>query len=63
MMAVFNTAPSPDVNSPVFAELFTVAVPEGKLSSKTLQVHVWCVLPNRQEECLVRKHSPDPYRK
>ncbi len=42
-----------NVNCPLFHEEFSVVLPENKLASKTLQVHVWSVGDDGDEECLV----------
>ena len=49
----YSTGVQHNVNSPLFREVFTVRIPESKLASKTLQVHVWSVTEDGDEECLV----------
>ena len=49
----YSTGVQRNVNSPLFNEVFTVRIPESKLASKTLQVHVWSVTEDGEEECLV----------
>ncbi len=49
----YSTGVQHNVNSPLFHEVFTVRIPENKLPSKTLQVHVWSVTEDGDEECLV----------
>ncbi|KAH9513964.1 Protein wwc2 [Bulinus truncatus] len=47
-----ETKPLPDLKSPKFSEMFCVTIPEHKLYSKTLQVHVWSISSDKKEECL-----------
>ncbi|CAL1530897.1 unnamed protein product [Lymnaea stagnalis] len=47
-----ETKPVSDLKSPKFSEMFRVSIPEHKLYSKTLQVHVWSLSLERKEECL-----------
>ena len=49
----YSTGVQQEVNMPVFNETFQVPIPETKLSYKTLQVQVWCVQEDGDEECLV----------
>ncbi|XP_041357146.1 protein WWC2-like [Gigantopelta aegis] len=48
----WTTKSSSDLCSPKFAEIYHVAIPENKLSSKTLQVNIWSLLDNHEDECL-----------
>ncbi|XP_059174838.1 protein KIBRA-like isoform X2 [Physella acuta] len=47
-----STKPLADTKSPKFSETFSFSIPEHKLYSKTLQVHVWSLSPEKKEECL-----------
>ena len=49
----FATSYSGNTDNPKFCEFFKLPTPENKLSSKTLQVNVWCQNADT-EECLVR---------
>ncbi|XP_035825058.1 protein KIBRA isoform X1 [Aplysia californica] len=48
----WETQPLPELRSPKFSEMFRVSIPEHKLFSKTLQVHVWSLSAEKGEECL-----------
>ena len=52
-----ETKPLAELKSPKFAEQFRVNIPEHKLLSKTLQVHVWSLSQANGEECLVSSAS------
>ncbi|CAB3386420.1 Hypothetical predicted protein [Cloeon dipterum] len=41
-----------DLKKPSCGETFPIAVPLSKLCAKTLQVNVWCIKPNCQDECV-----------
>ncbi|GFR66721.1 protein kibra [Elysia marginata] len=47
-----ETKPLQELKSPKFAEQFRVTIPEQKLFSKTLQVHVWSLSQVHGDECL-----------
>lgn len=49
--ASWETAPSNDIKNPRFSEVFRITIPEKKLFTKTLQVNIWCLQQNRQDEC------------
>ena len=55
----YSTGVQHNINSPLFREVFTVRIPESKLASKTLQVHVWSVTEDGDEECLVSLENVD----
>ncbi|XP_006821406.1 protein KIBRA-like [Saccoglossus kowalevskii] len=49
---VLSTKPCDDNYAAVFNEVFRVPILETQLSSKTIQVNVWCVRENKDEDCL-----------
>ena len=50
---VYFTTESSDLTQPRFGNMFTVPMTEAVLVTKTLQIHVWCLLDSREEQCLV----------
>lgn len=41
-----------DLKKPTFGDIFTLPVPLSKLYTKTLQINVWSITDDNQEECL-----------
>lgn len=41
-----------DLRKPTFGDSFPISVPLNKLYTKTLQINVWCIKEDSQEECL-----------
>ena len=52
------TEPSKDIRNPRFSEKFRIVIPKHVLLTKTLQVNIWCLLDNRQEEIYVSTRLP-----
>ncbi|CAL1271093.1 unnamed protein product [Larinioides sclopetarius] len=51
-LGTFTTSPLENLNKPTIGETFRFNVPLGKLCTKTLQVNIWSVGSNTEEECL-----------
>ncbi|XP_035680896.1 protein KIBRA-like isoform X1 [Branchiostoma floridae] len=48
----FATKPTCDLANPVFNELFALPVMENTLYTKTLQMHIWALGSEQEEDCL-----------
>lgn len=52
VLCTFCTRSISDLTKPTFGENFPIAIPKGRLVTKTLQVNIWAVDTNGKEDCL-----------